>query len=182
MPGEIGPVSLDMTGMGTSSTTATESPLFRIKTVESAVKATVRQVTSPAVRDVMWKAWTEAIAAASADSPEVAMPWEKATEVTVITEQAAHLALVRTLEAVTNADLRCRIRDILALELEFTEPEEGTEGIRRQCAHCGRPYRARSSQSRYCSTSHRQAAFKKRKREAERDREQDDGQEQPSTA
>ena len=163
----------------TARSTAPSAVTYRIEAVESAVKATIRQVTSPGVRDVMWSAWTEALAVV--DSPD-RMPWEKASDVTVITTEAAHLAMVRMLEAITDIESRRRIRDILALELEFTEPEEGTEGIRRQCAHCGRPYRARSSQSRYCSTSHRQAAFKKRKREAERDREQDDGQEQPSTA
>lgn len=110
-----------------------------MQSIEFAVKATIRQVTQPQVRQALWDAWQEAIAAASADSPEAAMPWEKATAVTAITEQAAHLALVRTLEAVTNAVLRCRIRDILALECEFTEPEEGAEGIRRYCQHCGSP-------------------------------------------
>ena len=47
-----------------------------------------------------------------------------------------------------------------ALEAEFIETE-GTEGIRRHCAPYGRPYRARSGLSRYCSTSHRQAASTK---------------------
>jgi hypothetical protein len=158
----------------------TAPPLYRIESVESAVKATIRQVASPAVRDAMWSAWQDALADATADSPDV-MPWEKATVATVITQESAHGAMVRVLESITDIEARHRIRDLLALQLEFTEPE-GTEGIRRYCQHCGRPYRARSSQSRYCSTAHRQAAFKKRKREASRDRDQGDSQGLPGIA
>jgi hypothetical protein len=157
-----------------SSTTATASPLYRIESVESAVKATIRQVTQPAVRDAMWSAWQSALADAAADSPD-RMPWEREVKADVITQQSAHLAMVKVLEAITDIESRCRIRDLLALECEFIEIE-GTEGIRRYCQHCGRPYRARSSQSRYCSTSHRQAAFKKRKRQAQRDRDQENSQ------
>jgi FixJ family two-component response regulator len=41
--------------------TATSSPLYRIESVEDVIKATIRQVTSPAVRDHMWQAWQEAL-------------------------------------------------------------------------------------------------------------------------
>ena len=89
----------------------------------------------------MWDAWTAAIADAAADSPEV-MPWEKPAQATVITAESAHRAMVRVLESITGIEARRQIRDILALEREFTEPE-GTEGIRRTCQYqpCGRLYR-----------------------------------------
>jgi hypothetical protein len=162
--------------------TATGSVTYRAGNIEEAVKATIRQVTQPGVRQVMWDAWQAAIEAATADSSE-AMPWEPARTqaATVITQESAHRAMVRMLEAVDDISLRHRIRDLLALEAEFIEAE-GAEGIKRTCAYCGRPYRAKSSQSKFCSVSHRQAAHKKRKREAERARSQIDGQDQPGTA
>jgi hypothetical protein len=169
-----------MTGMQDTSTSA--GTLYRIEAVEEAVKATIRQVTSPAVRQAMWDAWTEAADQTSAGQPGV-MPWESARPkaATVITEHQAHAAMVKVLESITDStSLQRRIRDILALEAEFIEPE-GAEGIRRECQHCGRPYRAKTAQSRYCRTGCRQAAFKKRKRAAERDREQIDSQQQPGT-
>jgi hypothetical protein len=135
-----------MTGMDAGSSTATPAAVtYRIENIEAAVKSTIRQVTQPGVRQALWEAWTREIEAASADSPEV-MPWEKLGKAVTITEESAHRAMVRMLEAVDDVSLRRSIRDILALEAEFIEAE-GTEGIRRQCAHCGRPYRARSSQS-----------------------------------
>lgn len=45
----------------------------------------------------MWEAWTQAIAAASADSPG-RMPWQKASEAAVITQESAHRVMVRVLE------------------------------------------------------------------------------------
>jgi hypothetical protein len=43
-----------MTRMG--AVTATAPLLYRIESVQSAIQAAIRQVTSPAVRDVMWSA------------------------------------------------------------------------------------------------------------------------------
>ena len=57
------------------------------------------------------------------------MAWEKAAEATVITQEAAHLAMVRMLEAVADIESRCRIRNLLAMECEFIETES-TEGGR----------------------------------------------------
>ena len=109
-----------------STVPAAATALYAIASVEAAVKATIRQVTSPGVRDVMWSAWTEALALA--DSPD-RMPWERDTKATVITQEAAHLAMVRMLEAVADIESRCRIRNLLALECEFIETES-TEGGR----------------------------------------------------
>jgi hypothetical protein len=97
------------------TSTATASPLYRIECVESAVKATIRQAGRPQVRDVMWSAWQSALADAAADSPD-RMPWERESQATVITTDAAHRAMVRVLEAITDIESRHRIRDIMALE------------------------------------------------------------------
>jgi hypothetical protein len=70
----------------------------------------------------MWSAWQDALAVAAADSPD-RMAWEKAAEATVITQEAAHLAMVRMLEAVADIESRFRIRNLLALECEFIETE-----------------------------------------------------------
>jgi hypothetical protein len=58
----------------TARSTAPAAVMYRIESVEAAVKATIRQVASPAVRDAMWSAWTEALAIAAADPPD-RMPW-----------------------------------------------------------------------------------------------------------
>jgi hypothetical protein len=167
-----------MTGMDASSSTAT--PVYRIEAVETAVRATIRQVTSPAVRQVMWEAWQSAIASAAADSPDV-MPWEKATETTVITEHAADRAMVKVLEAITDIEFRHRVRDILALECEFIEAE-GDEGIRVTCQKCGTSYRARSTRSKWCGKSCRQSAYKARRAERETQGHQEGDQGQPGSA
>lgn len=99
--------------------TITAPPLYRVESVESAVKATIRQVASPTVRDVMWSAWQDALADAVADSSDC-MPWERERAATVITEDAADRAMVRMLEAITDTGYRRSIRDLLALECEFT--------------------------------------------------------------
>jgi hypothetical protein len=75
----------------------------------------------------MWSAWTEALAAAQADSPD-RMPWDRDTKATVITQEAAHLAMVRMLEVVADIESRCRIRNLLALECEFIETESTESG------------------------------------------------------
>jgi hypothetical protein len=98
-----------MTGMDASSSTAI--PLYRIESVEDVIKATIRQVTSPAVRDHMWQAWQKALAAATADSPD-RMPWERETKADVITTDAAHRAMVTVLEAIADIHLRHRARDV----------------------------------------------------------------------
>jgi hypothetical protein len=151
-----------------TSPAATASPLYRIESVESAVKATIRQVTSPAVRDVMWSAWQQAIADAAADSPD-RMPWERESQATVITEDAALRAMVLVLESIADIGSRHRIRDVLALELEFTEAENTASGTLQHCQKCGRSYRARSAQSKFCRPACRSAAHKKRKRDQARE-------------
>jgi hypothetical protein len=113
---------------------------YRIEAVETAVKATIRQVTSPGVRDAMWSAWQDALAVEiDADSPG-RMPWERESVATVITEESAHRAMVRMLEAITDIDSRRSIRDVLALEVEFTPTEDTDDntGIHKTCEHCGR--------------------------------------------
>ena len=156
----------------TRTRTAPATVTYRIEAVESAVKATIRQVASPQVRDVMWSAWTEALAVAAADSPD-RMPWEKASDAAV-TQDAAHQAMVRTLEAVTDIGSRRSIRDLLALECEFigTEGTDDNTGTRKQCEHCGRPYRSVQPKSRYCRPNCRTAAFKRRRKAAAREADQ----------
>jgi hypothetical protein len=149
------------------TTTVTVPRTYRIESAESAVKATIRQVVQPAVREAMWSAWQAAIEVATSDSPDV-MPWETAKQASTITGDAAHRAMVRVLEAIGDIDLRHRIRDLLALEAEFIEPEDDG-GIRQQCQHCGRPYRPTSSRSRYCRPACRSAAYKTRKAAREAD-------------
>lgn len=153
----------------TARNTAPAAVTYRIESVEAAVKATIRQVTCPAVRDAMWSAWQEALAAATADSPD-RLPWEKASDAVVITQESAHQAMVRMLEAITDIGSRRGIRDLLALESEFidTESGEGT-GPARQCEFCGRPYRSAQPKARYCRPNCRSAAHKKRMREAARE-------------
>ena len=153
--------------------TITAPPLYRVESVESAVKATIRQVASPTVRDVMWSAWQDALADAVADSSD-RMPWERERAATVITEDAADRAMVRMLEAITDTGYRRSIRDLLALECEFTPTEDTTAtGPARTCEHCGRPYRSAQPKSRYCRPNCRSAAHKRRKREAARESGQD---------
>ena len=66
--------------------------------------------------------------------------------------------MVKVLEAVTDIDLRYRIRDMMALEAEFIE----TEGLRapKVLPALWTPYSLALAQSPYRSASHRQAAFK----------------------
>ena len=155
----------------TARSTATAPPLYRIESVEAAVRATILQVAQPAVRDAMWSAWQDARATAAA-SPD-RMPWERDTRAAVITQESAHLAMVRMPENITDIGSRRSIRDVLALECEFidTEADEGT-GTRRTCEHCGRPYRSVQPRSRYCRPNCRSAAHKKRKREQARESDQ----------
>jgi hypothetical protein len=106
--------------MSRSARSTAPAPVtYRIEAVESAVKATIRQVTQPQVRDVMWDTWKAAISQPAADSPG-RMPWDRDSAVAVITTDAAHRAMVRMLEAIADIESRCQIRDVLALEVEFT--------------------------------------------------------------
>jgi hypothetical protein len=117
----------------TARSTAPAAVMYRIESVEAAVKATIRQVASPAVRDAMWSAWTEALAIAAADSPD-RMPWEKAAEATVITTDAAHLAVVRMLESIADIESRRQVRDVLALEVDYIDTEAGeSTGMQKTC-------------------------------------------------
>jgi hypothetical protein len=159
-----------------SPATATDT-FYRIESIKAAVQATIRAVTSPAVREVMWSAYQAAIEQAAADSADDVMPWEKASETTIITEQAAERAMVTVLEAITDISYRHQVRDLLAMELEFAEPEG--EGIRVTCQKCGRTYRARSTRSKWCGKRCRQAAYQKRRKEREAQSQQTGSQEQP---
>lgn len=68
----------------------------------------------------------------------------------VITEASAHRAMVHMLEAVTDdIGLRCRIRDILALEAEFIEAERA-EGTRRVLRALGQALQADVGQRLTC--------------------------------
>lgn len=146
-----------------------EPGLLPVAALESAVKATIRQVRSPSLREAMWDAYTKAIAAAGTESPGH-MPWEDRATAKVVTVTAARDVCVAVLEAIPELAERNRVKDdIMVPELDRAERSHpvGRAGTR-HCGHCGRQYATTAPRSRYCSASCRVSAFKKRKRQAAR--------------
>ena len=98
------------------------------------------------------------------------MPWERERAATAITEDAANRAMVRMLEAITDTGYRRSIRDLLALECEFTPRRTPPPPVPRALR---KAYRSAQPKSRYCRPSCWSAAHKRRKREAARESGQD---------
>jgi hypothetical protein len=136
-------------------------PLLPVAEVEKCVKATIRQAASPVVREAMWRAYKQAVPAATVTvSPDGAMPWEgRGMKVLSSHEATRDVCLAMLAEVPDNAE-RARLQNIMADELERIG--EDTEA-RPRCMHCGRPFQPANRRQRYCKPAHRTAAYEARR-------------------
>lgn len=154
----------DVRGM-TPTEQAPASPdteLVSLAAVEHAVKETIRGISSPYVRNECWRAYLGAIPEARTTDP-TAMPWEDASKAKFASPEAIVAVCTHVVSQVPDGPERHRVQDIMVRELDTAErmfPVTAGTGST-YCANCGRRFDARPGQ-RYCRTTCRTSAFRKR--------------------
>jgi len=144
-----------------------DTTFYPVSSIEGIAKAVIRAARADH-RWIMWKAYSSAREDAAESSPD-RMPWDPPETVTRLTARHARDVLTAMLEAVPDNAERNRLVPVITRaceqaeqRLEAGEPDSGAPAWMPKCGYCGQPCKHKTA--RYCTPSHRQQAYKKRKR------------------